>query len=129
LSFRDRTETRLYYRLSDDQTGVVRKTFSLGKLVNFREPQVAVDGRGKLHVLHMGAPQQHVHSVISSNGTIDEQKKYDEEANNVPAIVQDEDGGVRIDGGVTPEEKLRQKRERLGELAKIRRLSERPYGF
>ncbi len=129
LSFRDRTETRLYYRLSDDQTGIVRKTFSLGKLVNYRDPQVAVDGRGNVHVLHMGAPQQHVHTVIGPDGTVDGQKKYDEAAGNLPKIVQDEGGGVRIDGGITPEDKAKEKQERLGELSKIRRLSERPYGF
>ncbi len=129
LSYRGYDRTKLYFRLTDANTGFIRKTYSLGDLIQYKAPQAAVDKSHRVHVLYQAAPRQYVHDIIGSDGNHQNRKVYEEDKGSRPELLQSRDGSVRVAGGINPKVKSQEKREKLKDLARIRRLSDRPPGF
>ncbi len=129
LSYRGYDKTYLYFRLKNARSGFIRKTYKLGEMVRYRPPQAAIDHQRHLHVLYQAAPRQFIHDQIGSDGKFIKRATYDESKGSRPELVQGQDGRVRVDGGVDPEIEKREKREKLKELTRIRKLSDRPPGY
>ncbi len=129
LSYRGFDKTHLYYRLKNAETGFIRKTYQLGDLIQYRAPQAAVDRSHRMHVLYQAAPRQYIHDQINSDGKFLTRKVYEDYKGSRPELLQSKDGNVRVSGGINPEVKSSEKREKLKELSRIRRLSDRPPGY
>ncbi|MDC0504287.1 hypothetical protein OAN94_08405 [Verrucomicrobiales bacterium] len=129
LVHRGQDKTGLYYRMKDANTGYIKKTYRLGEMVRYRPPQAAIDAQRELHVLYLGAPRQYIYDRIGSDGKFIKRKLISEEKGSRPDLLQGRDGHVRVEGGVDPKEKGREKRRQLEDLARIRRSSARPPGF
>ncbi|MCB1063386.1 MAG: hypothetical protein KDN20_10755 [Verrucomicrobiae bacterium] len=125
LTFFQGTQKRsIYFRLSDNDTGRVRTTYSLGEYMMVRPPEHAVDAQSQLHVLHMAAPQQYFYTVIQPSGKVLKQVGYREKGLSRPELVVNPQGDVAIRGGVSVEEMETPYEER-----EFRKLSERPPGM
>ena len=129
LSHRGQDKTALYYRMKDATTGYIKKTYKLGEMVRYRPPQAAIDNKRELHVLYLAAPRQFIYDRIGSDGKFIKRQLISEEKGSRPDLLQGRDGRVRVEGGVDPKEKSRDKRRQLEDLARIRRSSARPPGF
>ena len=57
ITFASLRQKELYFRLKDKSTGYVKTTFSLGLLLTVQPPKYAVDGKNRLHILHMASPK------------------------------------------------------------------------
>ena len=129
LSYRGFDNTTLYYRLKDATNGYIRKTYKLGELIQYQSPQAAVDRQQKMHVLYQAAPRQYVHDIVDKNGKFLKRKVYEEAKGKKPQLIQSTNGSVSVAGGMDPEVKKRQEREKLKDLTRIRRSSDRPLGY
>ena len=129
LTYRDRDESRLYYRLINERTKAVRKTYSIGRLVNTFSPQIGVDARTNLHVFYMGAPREFMYVKIKPDGKVDSQTIYEALPGSKPKLVSDSSGSFYVDGGQTRDSARKSRLKQIKRAARIRKLSERPIGF
>ena len=136
LIFRDTQRTLLYVRVRDKATQRVLATYSLGRLIEVRDPQATIDGNNRLHVLFMGAPRTYTHKVLDYGGETLRADIYRDEG-GAPQLLLDNDGTVTVGGG-TPYDPTRNlisnlpsngTRSSSGSTSRIRRLSERPEGL
>lgn len=128
LVYRSFDRTALYFRLEDADTGVVMRTYTLGKMIQYRAPQAEIDSGGKCHVLYMSAPRQYRHFIISREGKVEKFTDYKEARGEEPSLVM-ASGAVYVSGGIDEEVEKQEKRQKLEELSRIRRVSDRPPGF
>lgn len=122
--FHGARQKALYFRLKDNSTGRVIRTFSLGDYLSVRPPLYAIDRSNQLHIIHMTAPQQYFYTLVDLDGEVVARERYYEKKGNRPTLVTLSSGDVEIRGGVTEEvaKTPYEKRE-------FRRLSERPPGM
>ena len=114
----------LYFRLKDNDTGIVYKTYPIGDYMSLRPPTHAIDRQNQLHVLHMTGPQKHKYTIINIDGDPVSQTVYFEKGTNRPELKTTDYGDVTVVGGLTEEE--------IGtpyEETEFHRLSERPPGL
>ncbi|MEO0415775.1 MAG: hypothetical protein AAF226_12585, partial [Verrucomicrobiota bacterium] len=115
----------LYFRLTDNDTGEVYRTFTLGDYLQLRPPQKKIDSDNQLHVLHMSGPNQYRYTVINIEGRAIIQKPLFEGKNgNRPTLVSNSFNDVTVQGGMTQEEA-----ETPYEQREFRNISERPPGI
>jgi len=94
----------VYYRLSDNDTGRVRRAYSLGSYLGVREAEKALDAQNRLHVLHMNAPQAYAYTVIDTSGKPEDQSFFFEDNGSRPQLMKS-GGQIVVQGGITEEEK------------------------
>jgi hypothetical protein len=58
----------LFLRVENPDGSLCYGAAELGRLVRMGEPRLEVDSRGNVHVLHLSAPNQFIHSVFSPEG-------------------------------------------------------------
>ncbi len=121
LSYRGRDNTELYVRVSDERTGAVYATYSLGPVILFHEPQAAIDEQGRLNVLYLGAPQTYAHSVVTFEGNFLRRDIYKAAGYSRPSLTMAQGGIVQVRGGRKHDEKKVEERRRS-----FPRLSDRP---
>ncbi len=114
----------LYFRLKDNDTGIVYKTYPIGDYMSLRAPTHAIDRQNQLHVLHMTGPQKHKYTIINIDGEPISQTVYFENGTDRPAIKTSPSGDVTVVGGLSESEK-----ETPYEQTEFHRLSERPPGM
>jgi hypothetical protein len=124
INFAQRRGKQLYFRLKDKDSGFVRQTYSLGLLLMVQAPRYAVDGKNRLHVLHMAAPQAYAHVVIDVDGALLTRDIYYEKDGNRPALVRIGQSDLGVQGGITADEHSTPYEER-----QFRKLSELPPGM
>ena len=124
ITFASQRQKELYFRLKDKKTGFVKTTFSLGLLLTVQPPKYAVDGKNRLHILHMAAPQAYAHVVIDVDGNMLTRDIYYEKEGNRPALVRIGQTDLGIQGGVTAKEHNTPYEQR-----QFRKLSELPPGM
>lgn len=122
--FHGSRQKALYFRLKNNTTGRVLRTFSLGDYLSVRPPTHGIDSSNQLHVIHMTAPQQYYYTVVDLDGEVITREKYYEKKGSRPTLVTLSSGDIELRGGITEEEAKTpyEKRE-------FRRLSERPPGI
>jgi len=118
-------ERALYFRLADADTGVVRRTFSLGKLIQVRKPRYVVDSQSNLHILHLAGPSIFAYTLIDPQGDVIERTIYKEHQGKLPELVVNSvTGDVRVTGGISSEETKIPYEQR-----EVKGISERPPGM
>ncbi|NOX98373.1 MAG: hypothetical protein GXP30_01315 [Verrucomicrobia bacterium] len=124
LRFDYRGRKEIYFRLSRADSGMVIKTYSLGKLLMVTDPQMGVDVDNRLHVLHMGAPQAYAHTIIDVEGKAEPQEFFFAEGENRPRLVRASGGNVVVEGGIAADQK-----DTVYEKNEFHKLSEVPPGM
>jgi len=118
-------ERAIYFRLAEAETGIVRRTYSLGKYIQVFPPQHLVDSRSRLHVLHLAGPQVYVYTVIDAGGDLIERTGYREHQGMRPdLVVNSVTGDIRVQGGISQEDTKIPYEER-----EFKKISERPPGM
>ncbi len=114
----------LYFRLKDQRSGRVRKTFSIGDYLAVRPPQHKLDRSNQLHIVHMAAPQLYFYTVIDLDGEVVIREKRFEKNGNRPMLVSTDFGEVQLRGGISEDEA-----QTPYERREFRLISERPPGM
>lgn len=133
---RDTQRTLLYVRVQDQTTKRMLATYSLGRLIEVRDPQATIDGNNRLHVLFLGAPRTYTHKVIDYGGETLQADIYRDEG-GAPQMLLDNAGQVTVQGGMLYDPDLATLQGGASgsglpgdaPLPSIRRLSERPQGI
>lgn len=132
LVFRDTQRTLLYVRVRDQKSKRVLATYSLGRLIEVRDPQATIDGNNRLHVLFLGAPRTYSHKVIDYGGETLLSDIYRDEG-GAPRLMLDNTGRVQVQGGAIYDpvggagvDALRYDGGNTGAPQSIRKLSDRP---
>jgi hypothetical protein len=96
--------TALYVRVEDKDSGAVYATYSLGRSIEFGEPQAELDRANQLHILHCAAPRTWAYSRIGLDGQLLAHSSF-METKTRPRLVHVDDGKVAVRGGLieTPE--------------------------
>lgn len=89
----------LYVRVAGETDGRVRCVRPLGPLVSFGQPECQVDAASQLHVLHQTGARAFNYCVVNPEGEIVLRHTY-EYANSRPALRPDQDGKIRVLGGM-----------------------------
>ncbi|MGK0184761.1 MAG: hypothetical protein ACI9R3_000535 [Verrucomicrobiales bacterium] len=98
LIFRDTQRTLLYVRVRDQKTKRVLASYSLGRIIEVRDPQATIDGDNRLHVLFLGAPRTFSHKVIDYGGETLLSDVYRSEG-RAPQLMLGNTGKVQVMGG------------------------------
>ena len=131
LVFRDTQRTLLYVRVRDQATKRVLATYSLGRLIEVRDPQATIDGNNRLHVLFLGAPRTYTHKVIDYGGETLLADIY-KDGGGAPQLLLDSTGKVTVRGGAIYNPSVARPSDPFGGSSSggssktLRRLSERP---
>jgi hypothetical protein len=91
--------TSLYVRVQDKDTGIVYATYSLGRSIDFEQPQAEIDRTNQLHVLHCAAPRAWSYSRIGLNGELLTHSSF-METKTRPRLMHSANGEVAVRGGV-----------------------------
>jgi hypothetical protein len=70
LNFTGGKKNMLYAQVVDSRTGNPLQTHSLGEVLMFRKPSVALDNRQVMHVLYLIGPTTWAHARVGSDGTL-----------------------------------------------------------
>lgn len=99
LSNRFPDHTKLYARVENKNTGAVYRTFPIGRVIAFDEPQAELDSQNQLHVLHCAAPRTWAYSHIGLNGELLQRATF-METKSRPRLARASNGGVAVKGGM-----------------------------
>lgn len=124
LQYRGLEGDMLYFRLDDRATNRVLACYPVGKTLDVREPQMAVDSQARLHLLHVSTPDLQRHLVFDTSGHVVENRLYREVRGSRPRLGQLGDGMIVVAGGVPYDPQAVQQARQT-----IRRVSERPAGM
>ena len=91
--------TSLYVRVQNKDTGVVYATYSLGRTIDFEQPQTEIDRSNQLHVLHCAAPRAWSYARIGLNGELLTHSSF-METRTRPRLVHSGGGEVAVHGGM-----------------------------
>jgi hypothetical protein len=97
LSNRFPDHTSLYVRVENKSRGLVHKTYSLGRVIAYDEPQAEIDRANQLHVLHCAAPRTWAYSHIGLNGELLTHSTF-METKTRPRLRHLADGSVAVHG-------------------------------
>jgi hypothetical protein len=120
VSFNVGQRSEIYVQIADARLNQALSTFSLGEVLMFRQPQVAVDGQRQMHVMHLLTPTLWVHTSISPDGVVLGREMFLRGGGD-PQMVTLANGSVTVQGGILHDPQAQ--REAAG---RIRNLSERP---
>lgn len=70
LNFTGGKKNMLYAQVVDTRTGNPLQTHSLGEVLMFRKPSVALDNRQVMHVLYLIGPTTWAHARVGSDGSL-----------------------------------------------------------
>lgn len=120
VNFGASQKNELYVQIVDPRYNQPLSTFSLGEVLMFRQPQVAVDGQRNLHVMHLVTPTLWVHTVVSPDGAVTGRSMFLRTGSD-PLMTTQANGSVEVSGGQLFDPQAEQQAR-----GKIRNLSERP---
>ena len=92
-------EERLFLRMDEPKAELCHGVYDLGTMVRMYEPQMAIDGENRVHVLHQSAPQRFTHSVFELTGAPVSTDYYGGLVSDA-RLNSDEDGFVEVQGVV-----------------------------
>jgi hypothetical protein len=116
LSNRFPDHTALYVRVEDKDSGAVYATYSLGRSIEFGEPQAEIDRSNQLHVLHCAAPRVWQYSRVGLDGQLLAHSSF-METRTKPRLVHLEDGKVAVRGGMLETPATQTARDSLPKLS------------
>jgi len=98
LTHRLPSSTRLYLRVRDEDRGIVYSTTQLGRFLSFGTPEVKLDRRNEIHIIHNMAPKEFLYSHFGLDGKVRKQVAYQDWGSR-PVLVPTTDGGISVVGG------------------------------
>jgi len=98
LTHRLPSSTRLYLRVRDEDRGIVYSTTQLGRFLSFGTPEVKLDRRNEIHIIHNMAPKEFLYSHFGLDGKVRKQLAYQDWGSR-PVLVPTTDGGISVVGG------------------------------
>lgn len=98
LSNRFPDHTKLYVRVQDRSTGAVHSTYPIGRAIAYDDPQVELDRRNQLHVLHCAAPRTWAYSRVGLDGQLLARSTFIETKTR-PRLRRADDGAIEVKGG------------------------------
>jgi hypothetical protein len=119
LSNRFVDHTSLYVRVENRDSGVVYRTYSLGRIIASEDPQAEIDRANQLHVLHCAAPRTWAYSHVGLNGELLGHSTF-LETKSRPRLRHSADGVIAVSGGMLETPMAESKRSQAPKL------SERP---
>jgi len=99
LSHRLADRTDLYLRIENKPAGVIYCTHRLGDYIAFGKPEILLDRENTIHVLQNNIPREFIYSKVGLNGKILERLTFSAPKNR-PQLVKDQEGGVKVLGGI-----------------------------
>ncbi|MCB1225384.1 MAG: hypothetical protein KDK99_06200 [Verrucomicrobiales bacterium] len=92
ILLRHETGTWLYFRLRDEGSQLVLKTYSLGPISQALDPVFTVDRENIMHAFFLAAPRIFSHVIIGPDGKLISRRYYKEQKEDRPMLVSN--GGV-----------------------------------
>lgn len=95
------TELKLYLRITDPHETKVYRVTPIDRLVSISKPEVQIDRRSNLHVLHQTGQRTFNYSVFDPDGTllIRQQHVYHDSNGSRPRLQANSDGDIGVFGG------------------------------
>ncbi|MFT3991983.1 MAG: hypothetical protein QM680_11290 [Luteolibacter sp.] len=121
LNFNAGEKSELFAQITDDRTGKILRTFSLGEALLIRKPMTTVDNKQHMHVLYLGTPTMWVHYQIDIDGKVLTRQIHQRGAQGDPQLLTMPDGTVRVGNGILYDPKAADAAK-----AKNRKASQRP---
>ena len=91
----------VYVTTSEIDTGKLRSTIPLTRVVTFNEPDKMLDDRNNLHVLCQSARIEYTYSVINPDGKLVVRQTFEQQGNtNRPRLAFNHKGLIEINGGI-----------------------------
>lgn len=128
MMHQDLERSYLYLRLVDERTGAMLRTFQLGTLTLFRDPQYTLDRFNNLHVMFLTAPTIYRYCVVKPDATLESQSMHKEVELNRPMLYLTGANDVVLKGGV-PYDPVAERAAQESVAKKGRGISERPPGL
>ncbi|HYY14782.1 MAG TPA: hypothetical protein VE758_10160 [Chthoniobacterales bacterium] len=116
LSNRFPDHTALYVRVEDKDSGAVYATYSLGRSIEFGEPQAEIDQSNQLHVLHCAAPRVWQYSRVGLDGQLLAHSSF-LETKTKPRLIHLDDGKIAVRGGMIETPTAQTARDSLPKLS------------
>jgi hypothetical protein len=121
LNFTGDRKTVLYAQVVDSRTGSPLQTHSLGEVLMFRKPSVAVDNRQVMHVLYLIGPTVWGHARVGPDGKLLGRELHKRGAGPEPQLVTLSSGIVQV-GNSIPYDPRAEAEQR----GRVRKASDRP---
>jgi hypothetical protein len=121
LNFTGGKKTTLYAQVVDSRTGNPLQTHSLGEVLMFRKPSVAVDNRQVMHILYLIGPTLWAHARLGPDGTLLGRELHKRGAGPDPILVTLSSGIVQV-GNSIPYDPRAEAEAR----SRVRKASDRP---
>jgi hypothetical protein len=90
---------KLYFRLSDSSENQTFRIFPIGQMVSLSKPNPQLDKYSNLHILYQFGARSFSYSVINPDGLIIAKETH-ELSTTKPTLRADQDGRIRVVGGV-----------------------------
>jgi hypothetical protein len=121
LNFTGGQKNMLYAQVVDTRTGNPLQTHSLGEVLMFRKPTVALDNRQVMHVLYLIGPTLWAHARVGPDGTLLGRELHKRGAGPDPILVTLSSGIVQV-GNSIPYNPQAEAEAR----GRVRKISDRP---
>lgn len=121
LNFNGGQKTTLYAQVVDSRTGNPLQTHSLGEVLMFRKPSVALDNRQVMHVLYLIGPTVWAHARVGPDGSLLGRELHKRGAGPDPILVTLSSGIVQVGNSIPYDPKA--EAEARG---RVRKASDRP---
>lgn len=128
LMHQDLERSYLYLRLVDERTGSMLRTFQLGVVTLYRDPQYTLDRFNNLHVMFLTAPKIYRYCVVRPDGSLESQSMHREVELDRPQLFLTANNEVVMRGGVVYDPAA-EKAAQESAARKGRGISERPPGL
>jgi hypothetical protein len=93
------TEPRIYFRLTDATGTKTLRTYPLGRVVSFAQPDAQLDASSNLHLLYQRAAKSFSYFVINPDGRMLVRQTHDFTQSR-PTLRVDSEGRIYVAGGV-----------------------------
>lgn len=121
LNFTGGKKNMLYAQVVDSRTGSPLQTHSLGEVLMFRKPSVALDNRQVMHVLYLIGPTTWAHARVGADGSVLGRELHKRGNGPDPQLVTLSDGIVQVANSIPYDPKA--EAEARG---RVRKASDRP---
>lgn len=121
LNFTGGKKNMLYAQVVDNQTGIPLQTHSLGEVLMFRKPTVALDNRQVMHVFYLIGPTLWSHARVGPDGSLLGRELHKRGNGPDPQLVTVSSGIVQVANSVPYDPKA--EAEARG---RVRKASDRP---
>jgi hypothetical protein len=121
LNFTGGKKNMLYAQVVDSRTGNPLQTHSLGEVLMFRKPSVALDNRQVMHVLYLIGPTVWAHARVGPDGSLLGRELHKRGAGPDPLLMTLPSGIVQVGNSIPYDPKAEAETR-----SRVRKVSDRP---